>query len=438
MTTTLEAAGLPFEEAVDFFRRKVPVHTQHWTDVWRTAHSRGFMVAGAASDALLGDFKAAIDKALSQGTTLAEFRADFDSIVSRHGWVHNGSAAWRSRVIYETNLSTAFSAGQYAQMTEPATLEAFPFWQYVHSGSAHPRLQHLAWNGLTLRADDPFWTTHYPPNGWHCGCRARPVSERGLGRMGKRGPDQAPPLETRPWRNPKTGEVHQVPVGIDPGFDYNPGLAWKRGGGAIPAETADFDALAKAAPRTPAPFDPLPFESIEAADTHLTDAYQPWAETLHPDEARAIDAYKGTAGRAINADLRAVRNSRPNSDLRAIARRIDGALARAITPDDLALFRGVQGGELAQLEQLVTGDVWRPYGFTSTTLDPDQAAALAPGGRVVEIRVRRGQAGVAYIHPFPRYRFRQYEALLNRRTKFIVVEKTSDRLVLEIAADDRN
>jgi hypothetical protein len=27
----------------------------------------------------------------------------------------------------------------------------------------------------------------------------------------------------RSWRNPSTGEVQQIPVGIDPGFDYNPG-----------------------------------------------------------------------------------------------------------------------------------------------------------------------------------------------------------------------
>lgn len=265
MTAPVEAVGLPFQEAIDFFRQKVPVHTQHWTDVWRTAHSRGFMVAGAASDALLTDFREAIAKGLEQGTTLAEFRRDFDVIVAKHGWAYNGTPGWRSRIIYETNLSTAFSAGQYAQMTEPATLEAFPFWQYLHSGAAHPRLQHLAWNGLTLRADDGFWQTHYPPNGWRCGCRVRPISERGLGRMGKSGPDAAPPIETRPWRNPKTGEVHQVPVGIDPGFDYNPGLAWKRGGGAIPTTPKDFDKLPEVAPRTAAPPPPVPLP-IEAPD----------------------------------------------------------------------------------------------------------------------------------------------------------------------------
>lgn len=234
MTTIEQAIELPFQEAIDFFRQKTRIPTAHWTNVWRTAHARGFMVAGAGTDALLKDFQDAIRKGLEQGTTLATFRQDFDGIVERHGWDFNGTPGWRSRIIYETNLSMAFSAGRYAQLTEPETLKAFPYWTYIHSGSSHPRLQHLAWNGLTLRADDPFWHSHYPPNGWRCGCRVSPTSGHDLQRMGKSGPDPSPPIEMREWRNPRTGAVHQVPVGIDPGFDYNVGKAWQDGAKALP------------------------------------------------------------------------------------------------------------------------------------------------------------------------------------------------------------
>ncbi len=104
---------------------------------------------------------------------------------------------------------------------------AFPYWQYVHSGARHPRKQHLAWNGTVLRADDPFWDWAYPPNGWGCGCRVRPVSEAGLKRQGRHGVDQAP--ERLPIRqvNRKTGEVLTGSQGVDIGFDYNPGQVWK-------------------------------------------------------------------------------------------------------------------------------------------------------------------------------------------------------------------
>ena len=229
MPATSDALKLPFNDAIGFFRQKVNVPTARWSDMMREAHSRAFTVAGATSEALLADFRAAIDKAISEGTTLAEFRKDFDAIVEKHGWSYNGTPGWRSRVIYETNLSTAYSAGRYAQMSDPDVLRVFPYWEYRHGGSIHPRLQHLAWDGLVLRADDPFWASHYPPNGWRCSCYAVSVSEGGLRAMGKSGPDTAPPIQYRAWRNPSTGEVTQVPVGIDPGFDYNPGMAWKQG-----------------------------------------------------------------------------------------------------------------------------------------------------------------------------------------------------------------
>ena len=235
MTSTVAALDLPFQEAIDFFRQKTNVPTQRWTDVWQDGHSRGFMVAGAASEALVEDFRQAVAKALEQGTTLAEFRRDFELTVDQHGWSYNGTPGWRAQIIYETNLSTAYAAGRYAQMTEPDTLAVFPFWQYVHSGSAHPRLDHLAWNGLTLRADDPWWNTHYPPNGWHCGCTVRPLMQRELARQGKRGPDAAPPLDVQTVNVRGKGPV-QVPKGIDPGFAYNPGQAWKRGDVKPPEE----------------------------------------------------------------------------------------------------------------------------------------------------------------------------------------------------------
>ena len=225
-TTARSAVNLPFNEAVDFFRQKVNVPTERWTDLMNEAHSHGFAVAGAANEAMLGDFREAVDRAISQGTGLAAFRQDFDAIVKKYGWQHTGDAGWRARVIYETNMTTAFSAGRYAQLTAPGMRAAFPYWQYNHTPCANPRLQHLAWDGLVLSADDGFWDTCYPPNGWGCRCFVTAVSAGGLGRMGKSAPDLAPVLQYRDWTNKSTGEVMKVPVGVDPGFVYNPGKAW--------------------------------------------------------------------------------------------------------------------------------------------------------------------------------------------------------------------
>ncbi len=432
-TSDIAAIDLPFEEAVDFFRQKARVPTQHWTDVWRTAHSHSFMVAGAASDALLADFQQSIQKALNSGTTLAEFRKDFDRIVEQHGWAYNGTPGWRSRIIYETNLSTAYSAGRYAQLTEPDTLAVYPYWQYVHSGSAHPRLQHLAWNGLTLRADDPFWSTHYPPNGWRCGCRVRPVSKGGLSRMGKAGPDTAPPVQTRTWRNPRTGETHQVPVGIDPGFDYNAGQAWKQGGGGIPVASDPMKQVPPARHPKPTPISQLPaderpreFSSIEDANAHWTDLskgiFADW-----PEKARtALDAYKGSTGRTMNDALR--NNTDPQ--MLQLAGYLSEALSKAVLPEPALIHRGIGEEELKLYVQSQVGEVVRQPGFVSGSLSKEVAAKV-PKATVIEIRIPKGMPGALYVHPFPKFRFRQYEMLLNAGTMFRVVSNTADRVILE-------
>ncbi len=213
--------NLPFAEQIAFFRAKLNLPTERWDDIWQAAHDRAFIVAGAMKADLLADLRGAVDKAVSQGTTLKTFRADFRQIVARHGWAGwtgEGTAAgeaWRTRVIYETNLRTSYAAGRHAQLRDPATRKALPYWRYVHSGLARdPRPEHLAWSdsGLTLPADHPFWDTHYPPNGWGCRCRVVAVREPDAGATTE------PPAG---WDsiNPATG----TPRGIDKGWGYAPG-----------------------------------------------------------------------------------------------------------------------------------------------------------------------------------------------------------------------
>lgn len=230
--STIDAIDLPFEDAIRYFRDKANVKTKHWYDVYGAAASRTFWVAGATTDALVEDFRQAIDKAIANGTSLADFRKDFDDIVVRHGWKgwkgeeNAAGRAWRTRIMFETNLRNAYSAGRYAALTKPETLDVFPFWQYNHSGSSHPRLEHLSWDGLVLRADDTFWVTNYPPNGWHCGCYVTPVSNEELKRQGKTEPDASPDL--LPIAQDVGGKRVMVPKGVDAGFEYNPGREWLR------------------------------------------------------------------------------------------------------------------------------------------------------------------------------------------------------------------
>lgn len=251
--------SLPFAEAIAFFRSKLNLGTRAWTDLWRDQHDHAFVVAGAMKAELVEDFRNAVDKAIAGGTTLEAFRRDFDSIVAQHGWAYKGGRNWRTRVIYDTNLRTAYQAGRFKQLSDPDLLASRPYWRYQHSDLVqHPREEHLALDGLVLRHDDPFWQTWFPPNGWGCRCSVHAESERTLRRLGKDGPDQAPQIEietrTVGARGPSP-RIVEVPKGIDPGWDYTPGRSWMR---SQTPPLADFDELLPSSTVAAAPADALP------------------------------------------------------------------------------------------------------------------------------------------------------------------------------------
>ncbi|MBF0423986.1 MAG: hypothetical protein HQL73_13455, partial [Magnetococcales bacterium] len=160
--------------------------------------------------------------ALANGTTFSEFQKSFDKTVAQYGWDYYGDRNWRTRIIFETNVRTAYAAGRYQQMTHPDVVAMRPYWEYRHGNSRHPRPMHLAWHGTTLPHDDPWWRTHSPPNGYNCKCRVVTRSASDLKRMKKSGPDPSPKVDYYDWTD-RNGDPHQIPLGIDPGWDYAPG-----------------------------------------------------------------------------------------------------------------------------------------------------------------------------------------------------------------------
>lgn len=218
--STVDGTRRQFQEQIDFLRRKLNLPSESWRDIQSAAHDRAFVVAGATKADLLHDLRKAVDQAV-QGGSIGEFRKNFAEIVAKHGWTGwtgegtKAGEAWRTRVIYQTNLMTSYAAGRRAQLLDPDLVERRPFWRYVHNDSVtHPRPQHKRWGDmkLTLRHDHPFWETHFPPNGWGCKCRVVAVAAPGDG-------DGTEPPEGWAQTDPATG----APVGIDEGWGYAPG-----------------------------------------------------------------------------------------------------------------------------------------------------------------------------------------------------------------------
>jgi len=217
-TNGAQYGSLPFKEAIDFFKQKLNLPTEKWTDIWQGSHSKAFVVAGAMKHDLLTDLRKAVDATISDGKSFTWFKKEFNTIAAKHGWKYNGEPSWRAKVIYQTNMRQAHNAGRYQQ------LQSFEFWQYKHGDSVNPREHHLSWHNTILPKDDPWWSIHFPQNGWGCRCRVIGLREKTMNRRGLK-PSERPNDGTRDYLNKATGEIQQIPNGIDAGFDYSVGEA---------------------------------------------------------------------------------------------------------------------------------------------------------------------------------------------------------------------
>ncbi|MBF0249954.1 MAG: minor capsid protein [Alphaproteobacteria bacterium] len=273
---TIEFHNLPPKEAVAYFERKGYAVSFAWQDVWKEEHARAFTVAKAMRLDILEDIRNATELAIKNGLTFQQFQKQLAPILQAKGWwgkqdmvdpltgktrkVQLGSGR-RLKTIFDTNMRTSYAAGKWERIQR--VKDRRPYLRYIAILDGRTRLQHKTWHGTVLPVDHPFWKTHYPPNGWRCRCTVQQLSDRDLKRFGHE-VSPSPAIQTRKWGNPRTGEIMDVPIGIDPGFDYNVGLARDRAftpppqGGGLPTSFPTGVNLPPLPAPRPAPAQVLP------------------------------------------------------------------------------------------------------------------------------------------------------------------------------------
>jgi uncharacterized protein with gpF-like domain len=218
-TLSLDNAKLPFEEQIAFFKGKAGLHipTQHFDDIATEEHEHAFVVANAQKADLLADFYHAVETAIADGQSIDWFRKQFDAIQAKHGWVHTGDASFRTRTIYDTNMTTSYARGRDAQLADPDLRAVRPYLEYNIGPAEHHRVIHQSWAGTTLRYDDPWIEAHRPVKAWGCHCWLRAVRNPTPGR------DTAPKESTYEVTD-RHGVPHTIPMGVDYGFHTD---GWK-------------------------------------------------------------------------------------------------------------------------------------------------------------------------------------------------------------------
>ncbi len=218
---------LPFEKAIEWFKQRIPLPTSTWDEIINEAIDVGFAIASVTRADILNDIQSEILRALEDGTTLQQFKKDFDSIVAKRGWSEGaGFSQWRKELLFSQNLRTAYAAGRYQQMSDPSVTTTRKAWVWKHRDSKNPRPAHLALHNKVFSFDDPFWKTGFPPCGFGCRCMAFSLSDRDLKNRGLKVEES--PTETVTIRDRITGQTQKVPAIngqpiTEPGFAHAPG-----------------------------------------------------------------------------------------------------------------------------------------------------------------------------------------------------------------------
>jgi len=238
--------------ALDYLKNKNLKVGFSYKDVWHEEHATAFTVAKAMQLDVLADLHTAVVDAMEKGQSFESFKKNIAPVLQEKGWwgkkemtdpltgetvnAQLGSDR-RLKTIYRVNMRSAYQKGQYERTMES---DLHPYLMYRIGPSIHHREDHKSWDGLILPKDDPWWDSHFPPNGWGCKCYTRAITEArkkqyeengiptaprldGTGGGNVPAKTQAPPVKYKSYFNERKGTVEQVPEGVDPAFNWNQG-----------------------------------------------------------------------------------------------------------------------------------------------------------------------------------------------------------------------
>lgn len=161
---------LKFDEAIAYFKQKIPLPTETWQQIINDAQDWAFTLSGVESALVLQtvyDKLLQILEAESETVdTFQEFADTFQQTMQAAGY--GQQSPWRVALVYGQNIRTAYNAGRYRQQTDPELMAANPYLQWVHDHPLEPRPHHKALHLKVFRADHPIWKTIYPASGFGC------------------------------------------------------------------------------------------------------------------------------------------------------------------------------------------------------------------------------------------------------------------------------
>jgi hypothetical protein len=210
-----------FDEAIAFYKQKLPLPTETWNQIINESQDWAFTLAGVEKASVLQSVFDLILKVIEGRsptlTTYEDFAQNFNQAMVTGGY--SEQAPWRTKLVFKQNIKTAYSAGKYRSLSTPEMIKRRPYWQYIHGDPIIPRPHHKALHLKVWRADDPIWSNIMPKNGFGCNCDIVSLSDRDMEREGL---ELAPPITERiNIRDRLSGQTQSVPAIAIPRAEFS-------------------------------------------------------------------------------------------------------------------------------------------------------------------------------------------------------------------------
>lgn len=414
-------AKLTFLEALAYAEsRSVVLPDEYYGKLAGVQKAQSVSIAGLAS---LDQIKFVIDevaKAMREGKTFKDFQA-----AVKAGDLAVDLPSYRLDNIFRTNMQAAYNHGRYTQ--QKVVSKTRPYLMYDAINDSRTRPTHFAMDNVILHRDDPWWATHYPPNGYRCRCTVISLTPK---QAEVRGITANAPVDTPP----------------DEGWDYNPGTEYaKPVAKALESKTAKLEeitakssadiarakALIEARAEAATKIEAMTAFSKESDEakyririSELAVSHPELLKALTPTELKFLYAYTTDSFRTIQSILR----SADAGDL--VVQEMLGQLqdlmnrARKHSPNTSpTLYRStaLSNTTREEFERIHAVDsVIQSRGFTSTSTDKADAAAFE-GRKPVRVHYTIKDSGHG-VNLAPLSRFSdENEALFAPGTGFKVV-----------------
>lgn len=157
--------NLPWPEAVQEFLDRGIIQESEFAPIMRERMEEAEAARALLLQRLRDKTEELAVKALDEGRTLREFRADFNALTDSLG-VSPTKPSY-VETVFRTNIQSAYGAGRFRAMTDPDIAEARPYVEYRTVGDSRVRDSHAALDRRVWKTTDPGWHDVMPPNGFN-------------------------------------------------------------------------------------------------------------------------------------------------------------------------------------------------------------------------------------------------------------------------------